>query len=165
MITSTISYVEFVTFLISITLLGLVSYSYYLSVGDNTRLRKRPTFVKNGSLHRLSKGRIRTEVRKVLTGLVWVSTLTVFMFEGGGGNYLKRTTLTLVSAILFTLLAMAVDTVLYLFDRSKIEEDLEKVSKQLEGDNNGPRREQPRVRRVLGTRHTDLPDSNYTRNV
>lgn len=126
MITSTISYVEFFTFLLTVFMLVLVTYSCYLSIGDNTRLRKRPAFVKNGPLHTHSKGRIRTEVRKVLTGLIWVVTLLIFMQDDGGGNYLRPTTLALVSAILFTLGFMAVDTLLYLIERNKIEDYLEK---------------------------------------
>lgn len=126
MITNTISYVEFFTFLLAATMLVLVSYSCHLAVGDNNRLRKRPAFVKNGPLHTHSKGRIRTEIRKVLTGTIWCLTLLLFMTEDGGGNYLQRTTLALVFAILFTLGFMAIDTLLYLIERNKIEDYLEK---------------------------------------
>lgn len=121
MITETISVLELITFIlialgIPIALIACVAVLY-----DNYHLHRRPDFVKGGPRHLLAKGRIRTEVRKLITKVLFLNAVIALMtVPSREGNTLTYASASLIVAILATITMMIIDTLLYLIERRKI---------------------------------------------
>lgn len=122
MITDTISYLELLTFILLLAGFSFTSKSLSLVVEDMHRLRKKADFIQNGPRHRLAKRNVRSELGKLSSILLFLFAVILLMFAPpatSSGTYTVRGVIT-IFAILNTLFVMAVDTGMYLRDRTII---------------------------------------------
>jgi hypothetical protein len=126
MMTQTISILEIVALLIDLGAIALMGVVFWMVVDDNSRLTKKPWFVRDGSLHLQAKGHIRTYGGSLLSAVLYLPAIIALMtVTPRNNNPLHYTAVLVVIAILGSLIIKMVNAALYLRQRHNVIEMIE----------------------------------------
>jgi hypothetical protein len=140
MMTQTISILEIVALLIDLGAIALMGVVFWMVVDDNSRLTKKPWFVRDGSLHLQAKGHIRTYGGSLLSAVLYLPAIIALMtVTPRNNNPLHYTAVLVVIAILGSLIIKMVNAALYLRQRHTVIEMIEQEAGTQPKQSSGPK--------------------------
>ncbi len=126
MITHTISLLELITALLLIGAIVAVGRALWLRLGDNERLHRRPDFIYNGPRHRQVKINIRNSLFDLVSYTIFLLAVGVLMTQPPAyGSAYSPGAVLVILAIMSTIIGGMVDTLMYLYNRERILEELQ----------------------------------------